>query len=118
MMLELTQADIASIDWYGLSSTMSADTIFKNRDRFPWDWHGVSENQSLTIDHVVANSSLPWNWSELAAGDNNSIKIQDIMNHPTLPWDWLYVSSRRDLTREIVQANYTLPWNYHTSELA
>ena len=45
---------------------------------------------------------------------NYSITINDILNNSDLPWDWCWLSHRNDLTIELIQKCPNKNWEWET----
>lgn len=75
-------------------------------------WHSstsLSFHADVTIDDIVNNMDLPWNWHGLSNNDN--ITFDDVISHPDLPWDWSSLSWNKNITLDIVMQNLGLPWS-------
>ena len=47
-------------------------------------WKHLSKNKSFSIEDVVNNPDLPWDWDGLSV--NLRISFDDMIRHPTFPW--------------------------------
>lgn len=74
----------------------------------PWNWHSLSENPNITIEHVLANPDKPWRWGSLSRNPN--ITMKHVLANPDKPWDWYYLSENPNITLEDVLANPNKPW--------
>jgi hypothetical protein len=60
----------------------------------------VSNNKTITIQHILNNLDVDWNWVILSI----SLPADDILRYPKLPWVWSYVASNRTLQiRHIIE---------------
>jgi hypothetical protein len=64
-----------------LSRTIPIDRILSNPN-ISWDWYNVAWHPMLTINHVINNQNLPWNYTALI----DSLPAEDILKHNYLNW--------------------------------
>ena len=61
----------------------------------PWDWKLISRNPNMpreTIDFILDHPDKDWDWVSLSK--NPMITMQDILTQSHLPWDWECISIR------------------------
>lgn len=88
--------------------------------KFPWDanYHDRKPTPPLplvppiTIQNVVNNPQIDWNWPRLTFHPN--ITLKDMQAHPELPWSTHNLSYNPNLTLEDVRTNpFRVTWDWN-----
>ena len=97
--------------WYTISKKHVTMDIVKSHPNFPWDFQVMSSsrNLSITIDDVLENIELPWEWVALSRHPNMTWEI--IQNHSELPWFYNSVSLNPNITWDIIKQNPNVDWD-------
>jgi len=74
-----------------------------------WEWSNISSNPSITLDMVLDNPELPWNYAKLTA--NRSI-TWEMIQITTLPWVLPEFSKNPNLRWDIVRDNPQIEWKW------
>jgi len=91
-----------SWDWGYLSSNISLENIFNNR-QFPWDGKLISQRQDITIDIITNNYDFNWDWRNLSS----VLPLESFKtNTPHLPWDWKIIDLRLAVHNEKENKKY------------
>lgn len=84
--------------------------IMNDFPEFPWNMRALSANKSITLDFIIKNPQLNWDYVMMSL--NPTIKLKDILaNHKYLPWNWIEFSVNDELTIEMIKSNLDLPWS-------
>ena len=74
--------------WRNLSmNTHCVKELLKTRNTYPFTRVCISRNTSITIDDVLSNKTIEWDWELLSA--NPSVGTpENVEKYPELPWVW------------------------------
>jgi hypothetical protein len=82
--------------------------VLENRYRFFFDWDALGVNKSITIEEILANQHLPWDWPTVCHRDDLTWEI--VQAHPGLFQNWLSLS--RLVPLEVVLENPQRMWDW------
>lgn len=96
-------ANNPNIDWENYQTLC-------NQQNWHLDWY--SKNPNITIDIVVSNLHITWNW--LFLSENKSLSFEDITAYPQLLWWWSSVCDKLDINWDFIESHlHTYNWNWH-----
>lgn len=75
-------------------------------------WSYISENINVTMDTVLENPGLPWNYSHLSA--NRNINYQIVKKHSDKPWDYKTLSLNPNITFDDVLSDISKQWDWNS----
>ena len=70
----------------------------------------LSINKYITIENIIENPTIDWDWSNISV--NTNISIKEILKYPDLPWEWHYISTNVNISMKDIEENKDLPWDY------
>jgi len=82
--------------------------VLQNKHRFFFSWDALGVNKSVTIEEILANQHLPWDWSTVCHRDDLTWEI--VCAHPDKFQNWLSLS--RLVPFEVVLANPQRMWDW------
>jgi hypothetical protein len=97
------------IDGLSIRSGITIDMVVAN-PQIPWNWIVMGVSPYITIDMIKTYPGLPWSWPEISA--NPAISMDDIRNNPGLPWDGKGLSSNPNITAAFIISRPDIAWNY------
>lgn len=91
-------------NYYWLSKILHIDDIQKHFNEMHFVWAGISANLTITGEFILKYKH-ELNWHELSC--NNSLDIDFILDNLSLPWDWVCLSCNRfDYGVKILEKGY------------
>jgi hypothetical protein len=105
------QTRIGFIYPYECDEPLTLHHVLKNHHNLDFYWPYVSYKVHFRFEELlqVQELDLPWNWDYLSM--NESIKIEDVIRHPTLPWNWESLSCNKNMTFYTLKEYPELPWD-------
>lgn len=82
--------------------------IVLNNINLEWNWCAISAHRNITWNIIVKNINLPWEWSFVSSNENITIDI--VRDNQNMNWHWIILSRRFAL--EDIFANMNLKWNF------
>ena len=74
-------------------------------------WSYISENRNVTMETVLENPFLPWNYSHLSL--NSNINYEIVKKHPDRRWNYKMLSLNPSITFDDVLANIDKDWDWN-----
>lgn len=96
-----------NLNWAELSKFTDIDIILTNTD-LPWSFENVSQNKTVSQDHLLENPDKPWEYSYLA----EHIDLEFIKQNPHIKWGVYGLSKNPTLTIDYIQQNRTRGWDW------
>lgn len=90
---------ISSLPWVNM-------TLVKKYD-LPWDYNALSANPSISIDDVLQNQKLPWNWDVLS----RNFDFATIEANINLNWNWKIISDKSPMDYGFVRKYIANPFS-------
>lgn len=90
---------------------ITLEFVIDNLDVFPWCWDSLSENPSITFDHIESHMDKPWNWWILSK--HPSLTFEVVLRHMDKPWNWYEISRHPNISWNMIESNLEiLPWKW------
>ena len=95
------------LNWAELSKVTDIDIILNNTD-LPWLFESVSQNKTVTQNHLLENPDLHWEYSYLA----KHIDLEFIKQNPQCKWGVYGLSKNPTLTIDYILQNRARGWDW------
>jgi hypothetical protein len=97
--------DLSVINFLSRNKTLTIQNILSNL-HLKWNWSALSNNPSITFDNILSTLHLPWDWNKISK--SSKITINDIIKYYNLPWDWAELTKICHIND--IYNNLDLPW--------
>lgn len=85
--------------------------LMKEFPNFPWNFHALSENKTISLKYMLDNPQLNWQYS--MKSNHTTISLSELIKkHKNLPWNWIEISLDENLTFDLIVDNLDIPWNF------
>lgn len=72
-------------------------------------WHYASKNSAITLQNIISNPDLPWDYEGLS--NNPNMKLSYVLKHLDEDWNWYYLSRNKGISIYEIEKHPELPWN-------
>lgn len=81
-----------------------------DNSHLPWNWQHVSNCHEITVEILKSRSDINWNMRIVSC--SVSITWKDIQRNPSIPWDCSGVSENPNITPDIIDDYPDYDWDF------